>query len=146
MIEDDRLRAEAHDSPRQEAAGRGVRRGVVALGGGAALFVLASAAFDLGWLSDRGEPAEQGAAQQAMQQVQQEASGVESDKAQTAAQKSQIQADIRVATAEFDKREAQFEAMQAKFEAHVAKINAGFAQREAAANTPDEGASGEDAA
>lgn len=67
MIEDDRLRAEAHDSPGQEAAGRGVRRGVVALGGGAALFVLASAAFDLGWLSDRGEPAEHGAAQQAVQ-------------------------------------------------------------------------------
>lgn len=86
------------------------------------------------------------AAQEAMQQAQQEAAGVESDKAQTAAQKSQIQADIRVATAELDKREAQFEAMQARFDAHVAKINAGFAQREAAANTPDEGASGEVAA
>lgn len=86
------------------------------------------------------------AAQQAMAEVQGEAASVDADKAQTAAQKAQITADIRVAQAEFDRREAEFEAMQARFDAHVAKIEAGFAQRESAANTPDEDESGDFAA
>ena len=56
MSDNERQAVEGFEAPRQAGMGRGIQTAVYAVGGGAAIFVLASLAFDLGILSDRGDP------------------------------------------------------------------------------------------
>src|SRR3546814_14757631 len=54
MKQDERRIVEGGDSPQQRKAGAGVKRAILALAGGAGLFVLGSIAFDFGILGDDG--------------------------------------------------------------------------------------------
>ena len=53
MNQDERRIVEGGDSPQQRKAGDGAKRAILALAGGAGLFVLGSIAFDLGILGER---------------------------------------------------------------------------------------------
>lgn len=56
MSSDERHRVEGGESAARAGMGRGIRTAILAIGGGAALFVLGSIAFDWGLLRDRGAP------------------------------------------------------------------------------------------
>jgi thiosulfate dehydrogenase len=64
MLSNERQRVEGGEEPSRPALGRGVRTAILAVGGGAAIFAIATIAFDSGFLRDRGEPREDGAAVQ----------------------------------------------------------------------------------
>lgn len=55
MENEERGRVEGGEGPARPLMGRGVRTAIIAIGGGAALFVIASLAFDAGIFRDRGE-------------------------------------------------------------------------------------------
>ncbi|WP_201739155.1 c-type cytochrome [Flavisphingopyxis soli] len=55
MESEERERVEGGEERARPLMGRGVRTAIIAIGGGAALFVIASLAFDAGIFSDRGE-------------------------------------------------------------------------------------------
>ncbi len=56
MVNQERRRVEGGEDPSRRLLGRGARTAIIAVGGGAALFAVATIVFDWGLLRDRGEP------------------------------------------------------------------------------------------